>query len=507
MVTISTRCFRTRGLAFHPPFLYLGYVGFSMAFAFAIAALLEGRVDAAWARWVRPWTLAAWMFLTIGIGMGSWWAYYELGWGGWWFWDPVENASFLPWLAGTALLHSALVVEKRDALKAWTILLAIIAFSLSLVGTFLVRSGVLTSVHAFAVDPERGVFILAILCIFVGGALALYAWRAPTLRPGGLFAPVSREGALVANNLLLSVACAAVFIGTLYPLLLEAVTGDKISVGAPFFDMTFTPIMVPLLVIMPFGPFLAWKRADLLGTAQRLLVALALAILGTIAARVLAGESGPLLAPLGIGLGIWLVAGAISETFWRVRAFNASATESLRRLSNLPRAQWGTALAHAGVGIVVLGITGITAWQSEAIVKMQPGDVHEIAGFEVRFEGVAPRRGPNYAETVASFEVTKDGEPVDRFESSKRLYDVQRMTTTEAGIITFYWGDLYIAIGDESVEGLTVRHWFNPLVPLIWFGAIIMALGGLLSLTDRRLRIGVPRRSRASAAEAEKAMA
>ncbi len=495
------------GLAFHPPFLYLGYVGFSTAFAFAVAALIEGRVDAAWARWVRPWTLTAWMFLTIGIAMGSWWAYYELGWGGWWFWDPVENASFMPWLAGTALLHSALVVEKRDALKVWTVLLAIITFSLSLVGTFLVRSGVLTSVHAFAVDPERGVFILAILTVFIGGSLALYAWRAPTLKPGGLFAPVSREGALVLNNLLLTVACAAVFIGTLYPLLLEAVTGAKISVGAPFFDMTFAPIMVPLLILAPFGPYLAWKRGDLLGTAQRLLAALAIAVSGTITAAAVAGEDGPLLAPLGIGLGLWLVSGAVSEMFWRIKAFNAPASETFRRLVNLPRAQWGTLLAHAGVGVVVLGITGVTAWKSEVISQMQPGDTQEVAGFTVSYQGLAPRRGPNYSETSAKFTVHRGGTLIDTFQSSKRFYDVQKMGTTEAGIITFYTGDLYVAIGDESADGLTVRLWYNPLVPLIWFGSIIMALGGLLSLADRRLRIGAPRKASARDRTGESATA
>jgi cytochrome c-type biogenesis protein CcmF len=427
--------------------------------------------------------------------MGSWWAYYELGWGGWWFWDPVENASFMPWLAGTALLHSALVVEKRDALKVWTVLLAIIAFSLSLIGTFLVRSGVLTSVHAFAVDPERGVFILVILTVFIGGSLALYAWRAPALRPGGLFAPVSREGALVVNNLLLTVACAAVFIGTLYPLVLEAVTGEKISVGAPFFDATFAPIMVPLLLLAPFGPFLAWKRADLAGTAQRLLIALAVAVFGTIAAHVAVGSEGPLLAPLGIGLGLWLIAGAFSEILWRIRAFTAPLRETLRRAANLPRAQLGTALAHAGVGVVVLGITGVTAWRVEQIVEMQPGDTQEIAGYTVTFDGVAPRRGPNYSEIVAGFRVARHGRPFDSFESSKRAYDVQQMTTTEAGIITFYTGDLYVAIGDEGPAGLTVRLWYNPLVPLIWFGSIIMTLGGLISLSDRRLRIGAPRRA------------
>ena len=324
-------------LAFHPPFLYAGYVGFSMAFSFAVAALIEGRIDAAWARWVRPWTLAAWMCLTLGIAMGSWWAYYELGWGGFWFWDPVENASFMPWLAGTALLHSALVMEKRDALKVWTILLAIITFSLSLMGTFLVRSGVLTSVHAFAVDPARGIFILAIMGIFIGGALTLFAWRAPLLQQGGLFAPISREGALVLNNLLLTTACAAVFVGTLYPLALEALTGDKISVGPPFFNLTFAPLIVPLLIAVPFGPLLAWKRGDLLAAAQRLMAAACVALAAAILLLAF-NHRGPWLAPLGIGLGIWLIMGALTEIAYRVKLAQASPSEAWRRLRNLPRA-------------------------------------------------------------------------------------------------------------------------------------------------------------------------
>src|SRR5712691_6028314 len=305
-------------LAFHPPFLYTGYVGFSMAFSFAIAALIEGHVDAAWARWVRPWTLAAWMFLTLGIAMGSWWAYYELGWGGFWFWDPVENASFMPWLAGTALLHSALVMEKRNALKVWTILLAILAFSLSLMGTFLVRSGVLTSVHAFAVDPRRGIFILTIMVVIIGGALALYAWRAPRLQQGGLFAPISREGALVLNNVLLTTGCATVFIGTLYPLALESLTGAKISVGPPYFNLTFGPLMLPLLAAMPFGPYLAWKRGDLAGAAQRLFAA-AMLSLAVLVATAAVFWRGPWLAPYGIALGVWIVAGAVSEWASRVK--------------------------------------------------------------------------------------------------------------------------------------------------------------------------------------------
>ncbi|MHA1547080.1 MAG: heme lyase CcmF/NrfE family subunit [Alphaproteobacteria bacterium] len=487
------------GLAFHPPFLYLGYVGFSVAFSFAIAALIEGRVDAAWARWVRPWTLAAWIFLTMGIALGSWWAYYELGWGGWWFWDPVENASFMPWLAGTALLHTAIVVEKRGALKVWTILLAILAFSLSLMGTFLVRSGVLTSVHAFAVDPARGLFILGILTIFVGGSLVLYAWRAPILRGGGIFAPVSREGALVFNNLILTTALAAVLVGTLYPLALEAVTAEKISVGAPFFNATFVPLMLPLLIAIPFGPLLAWKRGDLLGSAQRLVVALGAAIVATLVAyAVFVG--GPVLAPLGIGLGFWLVVGSGCEFGFRVKAFNAPWREVARRTANLPRAAWGMALAHAGVGVLVLGITGATAWKQEKILLMTPGQTVTIAGLSLVYEGLSSRAGPNYAETVGSFAVSAGpGDDMGQIESTKRIYVVGQRPTTEAGIMTMMSGDLYIALGDAKTEGQTVRVWFNPLVQLIWIGALIMALGGLASLTDRRLRIGVPRRAAAPA--------
>jgi cytochrome c-type biogenesis protein CcmF len=485
-------------LAIHPPFLYAGYVGLSIAFAFAVAALIDGRTDAAWARWVRPWTLAAWMCLTLGIALGSWWAYYELGWGGWWFWDPVENASFMPWLAATALLHSALVMEKREALKVWTILLAILAFSLSLVGTFLVRSGILTSVHAFAVDPRRGVFILAILVVLIGGALALYAWRAPQLRQGGLFAPISREGALVLNNVLLTVACATVFVGTLYPLALESVTGDKISVGPPYFNATFGPLMVPLLLAMPLGPFLAWKRGDLLGAMQRLtavgLVTLALAI-----ARVVLYWRGPWLAPFGIALGVWVVAGAASEWVARVKLFGASAEESWRRALGLPRAAYGAMLAHAGIGISVIGIVATTAWQSEVVLAMKPGDKGEIAGYSFTLRGLAPGQGPNYQEQSALVEIRRDGALVTELRPSKRLYDAPRQATTEAGIHVSWGGDLYIVLGDQLTGGGHVlRAYFNPLVRLIWLGAIVMALGGALSLSDRRLRIGAPRRARRS---------
>jgi cytochrome c-type biogenesis protein CcmF len=484
-------------LAFHPPFLYAGYVGFSMAFSFAIAALIDGRIDAAWARWVRPWTLAAWMCLTLGIAMGSWWAYYELGWGGFWFWDPVENASFMPWLAGTALLHSALVMEKRDALKVWTILLAIITFSLSLMGTFLVRSGVLTSVHAFAVDPARGIFILAIMGLFIGGAFTLFALRAPLLSQGGLFAPISREGSLVLNNLLLTTACAAVFVGTLYPLALEALTGDKISVGPPFFNLTFAPLIVPLLIAVPFGPLLAWKRGDLLAAAQRLMAAACVA-LGVTVLLLAFRERGPWLAPFGIGLGLWLVLGALTEIVYRVKLAESSPAEAWRRLRNLPRAAFGTVLAHAGLGLAVIGIVSTTAWRSEQILALKPGETADIAGYTLSFKGVAPRQGPNYRERIALFSVTRAGRPVTKLTPSKRDFTVERSATTEAGIHVSWRGDLYAVLGDQLKDGAySVRLYFNPFVRLIWLGALIMFIGGGISLSDRRLRVGAPKRAQA----------
>ncbi|MFM9941905.1 MAG: heme lyase CcmF/NrfE family subunit [Hyphomicrobiaceae bacterium] len=485
------------GLAIHPPMLYAGYVGFSMAFSFAIAALIEGRTDAAWARWVRPWTLLAWMLLTIGIAMGSWWAYYELGWGGWWFWDPVENASFMPWLAGTALLHSALVMEKREALKIWTVLLAILTFSLSLMGTFLVRSGVLSSVHAFAVDPKRGVFILAIMVIFVGGALILFSARAGSLRQGGLFSPISREGALVLNNILIATATATVFVGTLYPLALESVTGQSISVGPPYFNLTFGPLMVPLLLAMPLGPLLAWKRGDAAAAMERLLWAIGLTMAA--AALVLALKSrGPWLAPFALALGVWVIAGSVSELAFRAKAGQAPWPEVWRRLRHLPRASYGSALAHAGVGISVIGIVATSAWQTEKVVAMRPGEKLEIAGYTLEFRGTAPGVGPNYKELTGSFAVTRGGAAIAELTPSKRLYDQPPQPTTEAGIHASWRGDLYTVLGDEQQTGAyTVRVYFNPLVRFIWLGAIVMFFGGLLSLSDRRLRVGAPRRSRA----------
>ncbi len=490
-------------LAFHPPFLYIGYVGFSIAFSFAIAALIEGRIDAAWARWVRPWTLAAWMFLTIGIAMGSWWAYYELGWGGWWFWDPVENASFMPWLAGTALLHSALVMEKREALKVWTILLAILTFSLSLMGAFIVRSGVLTSVHSFAVDPERGVFILGILVLFTGGGLALFALRAKDMRTGGLFQPISREGTLVFNNLLLVTSTATVLIGTLYPLVLEGLTGEKISVGPPFFNMTFGPLMIPLLLALPFGPLLAWKRGDLLGVAQRLVFAIAVSLVLAVAAYAIFNR-GPSLAPFGIALGAFVMLGALTEWATRVKLGAAPLDEVLRRASNLPRSNYGTLLAHFGVGLMVVGIVSTTAYQEERILVMKPGETVSLAGYDATFKSVTAERGPNYVDDIASFEVARGGKVLTTLAPSKRMYDAPPQPTTESGILASWRGDLYIVIGDEQggTGSYAVRAYFNPLVRFIWIGALIMFIGGGISLSDRRLRVGAPVKSRRAMAVA-----
>ena len=483
------------GLAFHPPFLYLGYVGFSMAFSFAIAALIEGRVDPAWARWVRPWTLAAWCFLTIGIALGSWWAYYELGWGGWWFWDPVENASFMPWLAGTALLHCAIVVEKRDALKSWTILLAILTFALSLLGTFLVRSGVLTSVHAFATDPARGVFILAFLVLVVGGALALFAARAPALRGAGLFAPISREGALVLNNLLLTTACATVLLGTMYPLFLDALTGAKVSVGPPYFNATFGPLMVPLIAAMAVGPLLPWKRADAIGALARLKAAFAVAAIVVLA--VVAVSGGPVLAALGLGLAAWLIAGAAAELAERVRLFRAGAVESWRRARRLPRSAYGMSLAHGGLGLVIMGIVASSAWEVERLRIMRAGDTVELAGYEVAFLGTRHVAGPNYSAVRGTYEVRRDGRLVARMEPETRDYPTPPMQTSEAAIRPTPVADLYVAIGDPGPSGgWATRLYHKPLVHWIWFGTLVMAAGGMVSLTDRRHRVGAPARRR-----------
>ncbi len=482
------------GLAFHPPFLYLGYVGFSMAFSFAVAALIEGRVDAAWARWVRPWTLAAWCFLTLGIGLGSWWAYYELGWGGWWFWDPVENASFMPWLAGTALLHSAIVVEKRDSLKNWTVLLAILTFSLSLLGTFLVRSGVLTSVHAFATDPARGVFILAFLVAVIAGSLTLYAIRAPAMKGGGLFAPVSREGGLVLNNLLLSTACATVLLGTLYPLFLDAVTGEKITVGPPYFNMTFGPLMVPVFIAMAVGPMLPWKRGDLLGAVQRLKFAVFATVIGLLVTLVLASD-GPWLAIPGIGLGVWMIAASLEEGAYRLRLFRAPISESLRRLGRSTRSAWGTTFAHAGAGMVIIGIVASSAWQVEKLQVMRPGEIQAVGPYQFKFVGAVPLDGPNYTAVRGTFRVSRDGSEVAVMQPESRSYQNPPMATTEAAIRTGWGGDLYAVVGDPTGDGAWSTRFYNkPMINWIWIGSLIMVLGGLISLTDRRFRVGAPSR-------------
>jgi cytochrome c-type biogenesis protein CcmF len=480
------------GLAFHPPFLYIGYVGFSIAFSFAIAALIEGRIDAVWARWVRPWTLVAWCSLTLGIGLGSWWAYYELGWGGWWFWDPVENASFMPWLVGTALLHSAVVVEKRDTFKGWTVLLAIITFSLSLIGTFLVRSGVLSSVHAFATDPARGVFILGLLTATIGGALFLYALRAPLLRQGGLFQPISREGAITLNNLLLCTAAATVFVGTLYPLILDAFTGRKVSVGAPFFDATFSPLLVPLLIALPMGAMLPWKRGDLAAVIQRLRLAIAVV---AIAALVVWYVHRPATvgAIFGVALAVWLVAGALVELAERVQLFRIAPAESWRRARNLGRAAYGMAVAHAGLGVLLAGIVALSAWKEERIQVMGPGDSVTIAGYTLVFQGVQQVQGPNYMTSRGTFSVRADGRAIAQLYPEKRFYPVARMPTTEAAIRTTGLSDLYVVLGDPQPGGSwATRIYYNPLAPWLWAGIVIMVLGGLISLSDRRYRVGAP---------------
>ena len=486
------------GLAFHPPFLYLGYVGLSMAFSFAVAALIEGRVDAAWARWVRPWTLAAWVFLTIGIALGSWWAYYELGWGGFWFWDPVENASFMPWLLAAALLHSAIVVEKREALKSWTILLAIMAFGFSLIGTFIVRSGVITSVHAFANDPERGVFILMILAVFMGGALTLYAARVQAMEAKGVFSMLSRESGLVVNNILLAVSAFVVFIGTIWPLVAEMLWDRKLSVGEPFFNAAFTPFFVVLGAILPLGAMLPWKRATLGRAARPLWGAFALSL--SLAALAFAVQTGRgALGPVGLFLGAWLISGAAVDLFNRTG--RGSFGSRLARMTRLPGADWGKAIAHSGLGVTMIGIAGLMAWQAEDIRVVQVKGSYEIAGYTLTLDKVERVQGPNYISTMGHVTVTKDGAQVAVLTPEKRVYPVAGMPTTEAAIDYGFLRDVYVVIGDPQENGgWAMRTYYKPLANWIWAGSILMALGGMFSLFDRRYRVAAGARRRAPAA-------
>ena len=493
------------GLAFHPPFLYLGYVGFSMAFSFAIAALLEGRVDAAWARWVRPWTLAAWILLTCGIVLGSWWAYYTLGWGGWWYWDPVENASFMPWLAGTALLHSAVVVEKRDALKSWTILLAIVTFGFSLLGTFLVRSGVLTSVHAFATDPARGVFVLALLVVAVGGSFALYAVRAPAMKMGGLFSPVSREGGLLLNNVLMATGAATVLLGTLYPLIADALNLGKVSVGPPFFNAVFLPLMAPMGMVMAVAPMMAWKRGDLAGVLGRLKFAAATALATAALVWFLQGGSaGPWWTGAGFALAVWLGLGTLIDLADRIRLVQAPA-QALGRAARLPRSAWGMVLAHFGVAVFIVGLTASSAWTTEHIQTQAIDETVMVGGYGVTLRSVDEVPGPNYSASRATFDISRNGTVIGRMQPEKRTYRMPPRPTTTAAIRSGITGDLYVVIGDADPKGgYVTRLYFNPCIPWLWTGGALLVLGGLISLADRRHRVGAPARAR-TAIQAAKA--
>lgn len=474
------------GMVFHPPMLYMGYVGFSVAFAFAIAALLGGQLDAAWARWSRPWTTLAWVFLTLGIMAGSNWAYYELGWGGWWFWDAVENASFMPWLVGTALIHSLAVTEKRGSFKAWTVLLAICAFSLSLLGTFLVRSGVLTSVHAFATDPRRGLFILVFLVVVIGGSLALFAWRAPTVGRGGKFDVVSRESFLLANNVLLAVAAISVLFGTLYPLFLDALGLGKISVGPPYFDTVFAPLMTPALFLMGIGPIARWKQATLPELAKRLRWAFGVSVATAIILPLMLGHWTPMVG-LGLFLAFWIFGTSINMVYQRLRGTEQTLITRIRSNS---RAWWGMVIAHLGIAIFTLGVTVVKGFESEIAVRMSPGDVAHLAGFDFTFEGVKEIEGPNYSASRGQIRITRNGVERALLLPEKRIYTVQNMPMTEAGISPGLIHDLYASLGEPLNDGAwSVRIYHKPMVEWIWAGCLMMGLGGILALSDRRYRM------------------
>ncbi|WP_333586171.1 heme lyase CcmF/NrfE family subunit [Phenylobacterium sp.] len=497
-------------LLLHPPFLYVGYVGLSVVFSLAVAALIEGRADAAWARWVRPWALAAWSALTVGIALGSFWAYYELGWGGWWFWDPVENASFMPWLIATALLHSAVVTERRGALPGWTIFLALAGFSFSMLGAFLVRSGVLTSVHAFAVDPTRGVLLLTILGVTAGAGFALFAWRAPAMHRGGVFAPVSRESALVLNNILLAAATATVLLGTLYPLIREAMAGEAISVGPPYFNLTFTPLMFLLLFLLPAGPLLAWKRGNAAGVARKLWPVLAAALAcGLLALALIVPRH--LFGAAGLALGAWLILGAGAEVAERIRLFRVPGAESLRRLGGLPRGAWGMTLAHAGLGVFVLGAVFETSWKAETAEVLQPGGRLSVAGYEIVLDEVRGVLGPNYeAERGRLRAFAPDGTLACSPTPERRAYDAGGQTTSEVAICSRGLSHLYVVLGErrqgaDGAPAWLVTGYWNPWALLIFLGPGVMALGGAVSLSDRRLRLSAGRRAEGAAARPEPA--
>jgi len=482
------------GMVVHPPILYMGYVGFVVAFAFAIAALLSGRLDAAWARWSRPWTTVAWCFLTCGIAMGSFWAYYELGWGGWWFWDPVENASFMPWLVGTALIHSLVVTEKRGGFKMWTALLAILAFSLSLLGTFIVRSGVLSSVHAFASDPARGIFILGFLTVVIGGSLLLFAWRAPKVGLGGSFELVSRESMLLANNVLLLVAAAAVLLGTLYPLIIDALGLGKMSVGPPYFQAVFVPLMAPALFLMAVGPLARWREDRLGGLARTLRWVLGVSAASALLAPLLLGHWTPMIG-FGLLLAVWIAASGVLNLALRLRAHAAPTLAA--RLAALPGSYYGMLLAHLGVAVFIAGVTVVNGFQVERDLRMNPGDVTEIAGMTVRFEGVSDERGPNYTAARGHLRVSRGDQVIAQLTPERRLYTVSRMPMTETAIDRGFTRDVYVSLGEPLGDGAwSVRVYYKPLVAWIWGGCLLMALGGALAVLDRRYR----RRVRASAA-------
>jgi len=477
------------GMVFHPPMLYMGYVGFSVAFSFAIAALIGGNLDATWARWTRPWTTAAWFFLTLGIALGSWWAYYELGWGGWWFWDPVENASFMPWLVGTALIHSLAVTEKRGAFKSWTVLLAIMAFSLSLLGTFLVRSGVLSSVHAFATDPKRGLFILAFLVIVIGGSLALYAWRAPQVGLGSRFSPLSRESLLLTNNVMLVVAMATVLLGTLYPLALDALDMGKISVGPPYFDSVFVPIMVPVVLLMGVGPLARWREAEASDLVRRLRWAIALTVPAALATQWFAGHVSAM-ATLGFAMSWWIVLAVATDLRERLKVGAGVAGSAWARARQLPRTVLGMMVAHLGIAAFAFGVSMVKTYEVERDLKMDIGDTTDIAGYRFTYRGVRDLQGPNYVAAQGLVEVTRDGKPVATMRPEKRIYRVQQNPMTEAAINTGFTRDLYVSLG-EPVGGNAwiVRVYYKPFVDWIWGGCVLMALGGLLAASDRRYRV------------------